>query len=308
MHVVITGGLGFIGSHIATRLCRDGHKVSLIDNYSTSVATEILGADVIQLDLLDDAASAAAALPDAECLIHLAGPSSGMESNADPVKTVSHGYRVTLNALRLAARSKVSRVLNASSMVVYGNEAKSPVAETASCLPVSHYGIGKFANERLVEVFCADHGIRFNQLRFFNVYGPGQDLKRTTQGLVSIFLAMLMKSSKVTSKGSLKRFRDIVHIDDVVEVCVRCASSDIGDGPLNVASGEPIVYEDLIKIIAHELGILDKLEIEIADGVPGDLHGIYADISKVKSELDFTPAYLPGRGIRSFTQWAVKNG
>lgn len=303
MHVIITGGLGFIGSNIASRFCHDGHRVSLIARMSRPNALAIPGADVYKLDLLDDEAVESLDLSDADCMIHLAGPSSGMETYADPVKTIADGYRVTLNALRLAARVNVSRVLNASSVVVYGNAAESPVAETAPSLPISHYGIGKFCNERLVEIFCRDHAMRFNQLRFFTVYGQGQDFARMSHGLVSIFLSMLMKGPKVTSKGSLRRFRDIVHVDDVVEACVRCAASDIEDGPLNVGSGEAIYLEDIIKVIADELGILNKLEVEVAGSVPGDFHGVVADISRLKSELNFTPKYRPEQGLRSYTRW-----
>lgn len=307
MHIVITGGLGFIGSNVALRLVRDGHRVSLLDNSSTAVTKTVPGADTVRLDLTNGDAVAALDLPDADCLIHLAGPSSGMASNADPVRTVSDGYRVTFNALALAARLKAARVLNASSMVVYGNPDRNPVCEEDNCRPVSHYGIGKYANERLVEIFCKDHGIHFVQLRFFNVYGPGQDLERMDQGLVSIFLALLLKSPRVVSKGSLRRFRDIVHIDDVVETCARCATGGIEDGPLNVGSGVPMVYDDLIKLIADELGILDKLEITEAGGTPGDLFGIYADIGRMKSMLSLDPAYPPEKGVRAFVRWAVQN-
>jgi len=302
--VVITGGLGFIGSSIAARLAADGHRVTVIDNLSTSVLETVSGAEVLRLDLADTDAVAGLTMTAADCLIHLAGPSSGMESSADPVRTIAGGYGITLNALKLAKRLHARRVLNASSMTVYGNPAGNPVGEDTACLPISHYGVGKYANERLVEMFCKEAGIRFNQLRFFNVYGPGQDLRRMGQGLVSIFLALLMKSPKVTSKGSLKRFRDIVHIEDVVEVCVRCASDDIVDGPLNVGSGEAIVYEDLIRVIADELGILDRLEIVVEDGTSGDQFGIYADIRKLKAELDFTPKFAPEPGVRDFTRWA----
>jgi UDP-glucose 4-epimerase len=308
MHVIITGGLGFIGSNIASRLIASGHGVSLIDNLSTAATTDVSGAETVHLDLLDDEAAASIDLPDTDCLIHLAGPSSGMEANNDPARTIADGYQVTLNALRLAARLKARRVLNASSMVVYGNTVENPVGEEQCCQPTSHYGIGKYANERLVDMFCTDNGIKFTQLRFFNVYGPGQDLARLGQGLVSIFLALLLKDPKITMKGSPKRFRDIVHIDDVAEACVRCAASDIPNGSLNIGTGQSIVYEDLTRLIADELGILDQFEIQTVEGVSGDLFGIYADISRMKKELDFVPEVTQEQGVRLFTQWAVKQG
>ena len=132
---------------------------------------------------------------------------AGTAAAKDPAGTVSRGYQLTFNTLQLAARLKVKRFLNASSMVVYGNIPvdQNPVSEDVRCLPISHYAVGKFANERLVEIFCAEAGIGYNQMRMFNVYGPGQDLARMDQGVVSIFLAMLLKSPKLLSRGALER-------------------------------------------------------------------------------------------------------
>tara|TARA_R110001606_G_scaffold142492_1_gene281815 strand:+ start:2925 stop:3854 length:930 start_codon:yes stop_codon:yes gene_type:complete len=308
MHVIITGGLGFIGSNIAKRMLNDGHTVTILDNLETSVAQGIDGANTIHVDITDADAVAALDLPDSDCVIHLAGPSAGMESNASPVQTLSKGYGITLNAIDLATHVKAKRFIIASSMVVYGYTEDNPVPESAPCLPVSHYAIGKFANERLVAHLCHDRGIRYNQLRFFNVYGPGQDLARLGQGLVSIFIALLMRNPRVEMKGSPERFRDVVHINDVVEACVRCAESpNMKDGPLNIGSGEAIVYGELMRIIADEMGIADAFEIIETEGVPGDLFGICADISRLKSELGFVPAYAPEKGVREFTRWVLDN-
>lgn len=309
MHLVITGGLGFIGSRIGTRLLSEGHKVSVLDNLTTSVETTLPGANVVRVDLKDEAAVSVIKLPAADCLMHLAGPSSGMSSAKDPVGTIADGYRLTYNALELAARLGIRRIVSASSMNVYGNvrPEQNPVPENLPCVPISHYAIGKFANERLVEIFCKEHGISFMNLRMFNVYGPGQNLARTDQGLVSIFTAMLIKSPKVISRGSLDRFRDIVHIDDVVTAWVRCATQNGFNGTFNVGSGQAIRIRDLILTIAEELGIGKRLEIEVVEGTPGDLFGIYADISALRAAIQFSPTVVPPEGVRQFVRWAVKH-
>src|SRR3989338_6316206 len=306
MRVVITGGLGFIGSRIANRLLTEGHRVTVLDNLVTSVVKTIPGADLLHVDLRDETSVAAVALPEASCLMHLAGPSSGPASAKNPVGTVADGYRITCNVLELAARAGIKRVLHASSMNVYGNvqRERNPVKEDMPCLPISHYGIGKFANERLVEVFCKSRGMSFNNLRMFNVYGPGQDLGRMDQGLVSIFVAMLMKNPKIVSMGPLERYRDVVHIDDVVNAWVLCATQNKSDGALNVASGEAITIKDLIFVIAEELGIKEKVEIEVADGTPGDIFGIVADISALRASTGYAPSFPPVEGVRQLTRWA----
>jgi UDP-glucose 4-epimerase len=305
MRVLITGGLGFIGSHIAMRLRDSGHPVTVVDNMLSSVADEIPGVDVVRADLSDGHAVESLPIPPADCVMHLAGPSSGMASAKDPVGTVATAYRVTLNALAVAARAGAARFLNASSMVVYGMipAESNPVREDTPCLPVSHYAVAKFATERLVEIACRQQGASFAQVRMFNVYGPGQDLTRMDQGLVSIFLAMLLKSPKVVSKGSLDRFRDVVHIDDVVNSWIRIAEKNV-DGPVNIGCGEAVTYRRLIEILADELGLKDRLECVTAEGTPGDLFGICADISRLREVFGVSPRYRPEDGIRAFARWA----
>jgi UDP-glucose 4-epimerase len=306
MHVVITGGLGYIGSRIARRLLGEGHWVSILDNGSTATIEELPGTRLVQVDLRKEEAVHSIRLPAADCMMHLAGPSSGPASAKDPVGTVADGYRVTFNALELAARLGIKRFLNASSMTVYGNVKleDNPVNEDHPCRPISHYAIGKFANERLVEVYCRGCNISYNHLRMFNVYGPGQDLSRMDQGLVSIFLAMLLQGPKVVSRGPLERFRDVVHIDDVVGAWVQCAIGNPADGPLNVGSGEAITIKNLIQTLADELGSRESLSIEEAEGIPGDIFGIVADISALRNVTGYSPRYSPERGVRQFARWS----
>ncbi len=307
MHVVITGGLGFIGSRIARRLLDLGHRVTLLDDMSTSVTDLVEGADIVKVDIRDENAVAALRLADSTCLMHLGGASSGPASAKDPVGTVADGYRITYNALNLAVRLEAKRFLHASSMVVYGDVAadQNPVREDRPCLPKSPYAIMKFANERQVEAFCQEHGIGFNNLRLFNVYGPGQDLSRMDQGLVSIFLSLLLKSPNIVSKGALERFRDIVHIDDVAEAWILAATRCAADGPLNIASGHSISVGAIIDALASELGRAGELNVEVADGSPGDLFGISADISALRAATEFEPRYPPEKGVRQFARWAV---
>lgn len=309
MHFVITGGLGYIGSRIAERLVTERHQVTLLDNSTTSVVNTVHGTQLVQVDLRNLDAVEALDLAPANRFLHLAGPSSGPASAKDPVGTISAGYEATFNALHLAERLGVQQVINASSMTVYGDVApeQNPVKETQPCLPISHYAVGKFANERLVEIFCRERGIAYNHLRMFNIYGEGQDLTRMDQGLVSIFVAMMLKSSEIVSRGSLARYRDVVHIDDVVSAWALCATGSATDGAFNLGSGTALNIRDMIDIIADELGIKDELSVEVAKGTPGDIFGIQADISGLKSATGFTPAFPPDVGIRRFTRWALQS-
>ena len=310
MHVVITGGLGFIGSNITDRLLGEGHQVTILDNLTTSLVTDIPEAEVVNVNLLDDSAVAAIDLPPADRLMLLARSSSGPDSMANPVEAVTREYRATYNTLVLAARLGVERVLHASTMTVYGNvmPEDNPVREDTPCLPESHYAIGKFANERLVEIFCKDHSMGFNNLRMFNVYGFANHARQIDHGLVDIFVDMVMNGEKVVSQGSLKRFRDLVHVDDVVTAWVLCATQNNTDGALNVGSGEAITIKDMIGAIADELGVANQLKVEVSADTPGDIFGIVADISALRAATRFSPAYSPYQGLRKFTRWARENG
>lgn len=309
MHFVVTGGLGYIGSRIAQRLVVNQHQVTLLDNSATSVVNAVVGTDLIQVNLQDESAVNALDLAPADGFLHLAGPSSGPASAKDPVGTISTGCQVTYNSLQLAARLGVKRMLNASSMTVYGNVTpnQNPVKEDLPCLPISPYAVGKFANERLVEIFCRERGISYNHLRMFNIYGEGQDLTRMDQGLVSIFVAMLMKGPNIVSRGPLDRYRDVVHIDDVVSAWILCATQNGADGPLNLGSGDSITIKEMVDVIAGEIGNSEQVEVEVADGTPGDIFGIEADITALKLATGFSPAFSPSQGIRQFTRWAVGN-
>jgi len=308
MHIIITGGLGFIGSNITARLLNEGHQVTILDNLATSIVTEIPGADVTNLDLTDDSAVADIKLSDADCLMHLARSSSGPESANNPVGTVTHGYAQTYNALLLAKKSKVKRVLHASTMTVYGDIDPdiNPVAEATPCLPVSNYGIGKFANERLVDIFCNSNGIGFNNLRMFNVYGNDANGPVAAHGLVGVFIDMLMKSPRAISHGPLERFRDLVHVKDVVTAWVLCATNNNQDGPFNVGSGQSISFKGMITAIAEELGIACQLTMEVGAGTPGDMFGAVADISAIQAATGYTPEFSPVPGVKSFTRWAME--
>jgi len=306
MHVIITGGLGFIGSSIAKRLLSEGTRVSIIDDSSTAVRTNVPGADTFKINMMDHLAIKNINIPAADCVMHLCGPSSGPASAVYPVETLSGGHAITFNALEVAKKTGTKKFLMASSMTVYGNTSNReiPVTEDQPCNPISYYGISKFANERLVEVYCLEHKIEFNNLRLFNVYGPGQKLSRGDQGLVSIFLSLLMKSSNIVSRGSLERFRDIIHIEDVVSAFCLCAETGIRNGPINVGSGMVITIGELIRKIADALNIADQLKVEVCEPVPGDIFGIYADIETLKKATGFNPVYQPADGILQFADWA----
>ncbi len=155
---------------------------------------------------------------------------------------------------------------------------------------------------------CEKYKIKWNILRFFNVYGPGQDLSRTDQGIVSIFLDLIRNNNKINVNGSLKRFRDLVFIDDVVESLVLLIKNRKHPNQIyNVGTGKKTTVKKLIKSIGIIYKKEKKLKISISNPTPGDILGCYADIKKISNHLKFKPKINLQKGLKLFSEWAEKN-
>ena len=182
----------------------------------------------------------------------------------------------------LRINNQISRLLFASSFVVYGDLQKSknqPISEDSYFKPNSVYGSSKLCCENLLRVYAEPNGINWNSLRMFNVYGPGQDITKPDQGLVGIFLNMLLKSDVVDVKGSLDRFRDLVYIDDVIYAWESVLFSSARNVALNVGSGQKTTFLELIYKIAEILGKKDLLTINQVDKTPGDILMLFRSFS-----------------------------
>ena len=199
MNILITGGAGFIGSHLADRLVEEGHRVSVIDNESTGrwenvpVAARYLKGDVTRVEELEPAFAEGL---DAVC--HIAGQVSLIRSFSDPVTDLQTNVQGTLNVLKLCVKYRVPRLLYASSMTVYGRTEKLPTSERTPCQPISYYGITKYAGERYVHTTAEradlNFGFHVTSFRMYNVYGPRQALDNPYQGVLGIFLGNLLRN------------------------------------------------------------------------------------------------------------------
>jgi len=199
----------------------------------------------------------------------------------------------------------VPRFVYASSMAVYGNVERLPASEeTTPCRPRSYYGVSKLTSEHLLQI-AAPEGLNHTCLRFFTVYGPGQDLDNLQQGIVSIYLAYLLRSTEVPVTGSLERFRDLVHVDDVVELCATVLARASTPSPVyNVGAGKPVTVRELLRRLVAALGLPDDFPIRELPGSVSDQFGLFADISRARAELGWQPGIdLPG-GLRGMAEWA----
>jgi len=180
-------------------------------------------------------------------------------------------------------------------MSVYGVKEDKPINEDEELMPVSFYGVGKVASEHYLRIYHK-MGIRPTSLRLFNVYGPGQNLENLRQGMVSIYMAQMIKNDKIIVKGSLNRFRDFIYIDDVVNAFLICLRDERTIGKIfNVGTGIKTSVQQLIETLFEVYG--RKVPVEVSGNTPGDIFGIYADISLFQKVAGFQPEVKFKKGL-----------
>ena len=263
-----------------------GHEVVIIDNLSTGYVANIpTGANFIEGDCSDQSTIEKLSNSSFDVIFHIAGQSSGEISFEDPVYDINSNTVSTLRLLDYARKTNCSRFIYASTMSVYGENNKEQCAEDDELNPKSFYAIGKKASEEYLNVYRANYGINYTALRYFNVYGPGQNLENMKQGMVSIFLRQLIGSEypEVHVKGDKRRFRDFVFIDDVVDVTVKSGLENLFlNDTVNVGTGIKTTIEELIQQLQQATGI--EKPIRYKGNTPGDQFGIYAKNEKLTSQ------------------------
>jgi len=300
---LVTGAAGFIGSAIAQRLVDEGNEVWTIDNLSTGFRENIPKRVVfIEGDCQASESINQLGRTKFDAVIHFAGQSSGEISFDDPVYDLRTNTESTLRLIKFSLENNCKRFLYASSMSVYGEVEDKPITESHQTKPLSFYGVGKLASENYLRLY-ASKGLWPTSLRLFNVYGPGQNMGNLRQGMVSIYLAQLLKQEKVIVKGTLDRFRDFIFVDDCVDAVVSIIEEKRSYGSIfNVGTGVKTTVKELLeKMMA--ISDMEK-QIVIEKGTPGDQKGIYADISLAKSQLGFKCRYSLDAGLRKMIDWA----
>jgi len=301
--ILITGVAGFIGSHVATRFLREGFAVVGVDDLSSGRLENVpKGLEFIKGNLA--LTSTIEKLPkDCNKILHLAGQSSGEISFDDPVADLEKNTISTLNLIFYGIKNKIERLVYASSMSVYGDVEDKPISENHDCFPLSCYGVGKYAAENYLYIY--QNQLASTVLRMFNVYGPGQDLSNLRQGMVSIYLAQALNDGQIKVKGNTKRFRDLIYIDDVVDIWFRAATYKSALGKtFNVGTGIKTSVEQLLNKICF---LIPNSNFHVQGKTPGDQSGIFADISKLQSHLGVTSFVSVDVGLENFINWTSKS-
>ncbi|HLV34154.1 MAG TPA: SDR family oxidoreductase [Spirillospora sp.] len=308
---VVTGGAGFIGSHLAERLLRDGHVVRVIDNFLTGRRENIkhLCADpsvrdrlsvhevsITELDAIQPVIDGAA------YVLHQAALPSVPRSVANPLETHLHCVTGTLNVLEAARRAGVRRVVYASSSSVYGDIEGDAKIETMPPQPKSPYGAAKLAAEYYCRVFADTYGLETVALRYFNVFGPRQDPTSEYAAVIPKFITRMLDGQPPVIYGDGTQSRDFTYIDNVVEGNLRAAHAPGAGGSfMNLATGGRITLLELVTKLNTLLAT--DYEPVLAPERAGDIKHSRADVAKARALLDYEPVVDFDTGLARTVAW-----
>ena len=300
MRVLVTGGGGFIGSHLVERLLTDGYVVRVLDNFSTGRRENIspLRDDIELLEGdIQSYERAHNAVRDCEVVLHQAALPSVPRSVGDPLTSHAVNVTGTLNLLLAARDSGVRRVVYASSSSVYGADPTLPKSEHAAPLPLSPYAVGKLAAESYCRSFGHVYGLETVALRYFNVFGPRQDPQSQYSAVVPNFITAALRGVSPTIYGDGEQSRDFTFVENVVEANLLAMDAETAAGSVyNVACGERISLNQLI----GELGALLGRDIVAAYAGPraGEVRHSHADIGRAQRELGYRVTVDFTEGLR----------
>lgn len=300
MKILVTGTAGFIGSHLASFLQNKGYDVTGVDIKRVEKKREYpqLEADLAEWNQTKD-------LGKYDVIYHLAGHSAGDLSIKNYEQDLRDNVLTTANIIKLAQLTGTKQIIYASSMAVYGDQPKYPVEESMLPLPRVYYGANKLASEYYLKI-ANNNQLQTCSLRLFNIYGPGQDIENLNQGMVSIFIGELIKNKHIQMRGSPKRYRDFLYIDDTVRGLFLCLDNkEVGGEVINLGSGNRYSLGELVNLIRERL----PFETSISYGKPSsfDLNRMHANIKKAGRLLGFKPKVSLEKGLDITVKYVLES-
>ena len=301
---LVTGGAGFIGSHIAEELVRRGQRVRIADSFITGKRENLAhlsGVDLVEGDLADiDVARLA--VDGIDYVLHQAAIPSVPRSVQDPVTSNRANIDASLNVLVAARDAGVRRVVYAGSSSAYGNTPTLPKVETMPTAPLSPYALQKLVAEQYCQMFTQLYGLETVTIRYFNVFGPRQDPSSPYSGVISLFIRALVEGRPPTIYGDGEQTRDFTYVANVVDGVLRaCDAPDASGEVINVATGGRIS----LNLLFRTLKGLTKASVEpvYAETRAGDVRDSQADITKASRLLGYTPLVALEDGLEQTVAW-----
>ncbi|MBO8155716.1 MAG: NAD-dependent epimerase/dehydratase family protein [Bacillaceae bacterium] len=294
MKLMVTGGAGFIGSHLVRKLQDEGHQVVVVDNFSTSkrkVNSSHLS--VYDVDLRDDKLDYVFSTERPEMIFHHAAQINVSDSMNNPEEDLSINVQGTANLLKMCKKHQVRKIVFASSAAVYGDPLSIPLKEEAPKKPMSFYGLSKWCAEQYLSMFCNLNNIEYTILRYSNVYGSGNQ-EQGEGGVVSVFLNQLIQEEQPTIYGSGLQTRDFIFVEDVVTANIKAIHAG-NSHTINISSMKQTQIKDLLKLMCE---ITNKPYIPFhVEAKPGDIEHSVLDNRKAKQLLGWQPAFTLKLGL-----------
>jgi len=306
---LVTGGAGFIGSHLVERLVADGQNVRVLDNFCTGKRANLepfaARIEIVEGDLRrpEDCRTACDGV---DFVFHEGAVPSVPKSVADPVTSHQANVDGTFNLLMAARNAKCKRVIYAASSSAYGDQPELPKRETACPSPLSPYAVNKLVGEHYMTAFFRCYGLETISLRYFNVFGPRQDPKSQYAAAIPAFVSAILKDEPPTIFGDGEQTRDFTYIDNVVHANLLAAGAARTEGQVvNVACGERITVNRIIQLINELLG--RQVAPSYVDPRPGDVKHSLAAIEQARTILGYEPIVTFEEGLRRAIDWYKQN-
>jgi nucleoside-diphosphate-sugar epimerase len=303
-HYLVTGGAGFIGSHLSEELVRRGHTVRVADSLITgkrSNLDHIRGVEFLEGDLAD-MDFAQRAVSGVQYVLHQAAIPSVPRSVKDPITSNRANVDATLNMLVASRDAGVRRLVFAGSSSAYGNTPTLPKHEDMPNNPLSPYALQKIVGEQYLQMFTTLYGLETVSIRYFNVFGPRQDPSSPYSGVISVFAAALIENRSPMIYGDGEQTRDFTYVANVVDGVLRACEADGASGEIiNVATGGRISLNHLFRTMRDLVG--GKVEPIYAETRSGDVKDSQADITKAKKILGYEPIVSFEEGLKRTVEW-----
>lgn len=282
-NILITGGRGFIGSRLASVLSKD-NNLEMFDIKD--------GKDIGNFDLLKKE------LKGIDVIFHFAGLISVEESIRKPLDYIENNIIGSYNLLRAASENNVKKVVFASSAAVYGDYPENPKKEDMPLIPKSPYAFSKVTVERFMERINNSE-LNTVSLRFFNIYGPEQNVNSAYAAVIPIFIKKALNNEDLIIYGDGNQTRDFIYIDDIIKACI--LAGEKGSGIINIGSGTPVSVNEIAKLIIELTN--SKSKIRHVENRAGDIVHSLSDISRAKNLLGFEPKYDIRTGLKKTIEW-----
>ena len=304
--VVVTGGAGFIGSHIVEYWSKQNADVFVLDNLRSGFEKNLIGFENVTFvkGSITDRDAVFSVLENADYVHHLAAMISVPESVENPFECVSINVNGLLNVLEASAKHKIKKIVHSSSAAVYGDNPVSPKTISMKPEPKSPYGITKLDGEYYMQSYLENFGLQTISLRYFNVFGPRQDPKSQYAAAIPIFVNNALQNKEIIIYGDGEQTRDFIFVKDVVAANVLAATTENVNGTFNVACGSAISINQLVNLVLELTNSKSKIRYEKERA--GDIKHSLASIEETKLKLNFQPKHDLHEGLKETINYFIQ--